>query len=140
MLAQPAVQIGEAAYTALGGIVGADLQRLEEFHVLRIELELGDPGAGGDSGPAARRLLVLLVESNGGFQDQEDIVSPSLNPGDNVGDLLRFGERLADGIAQFLDQFLKLLVHTTPGCAPSHPATRIAPLHSMPEMGFEFRS
>ena len=57
------------------------------------------------------RLLALLADADGGFEDQEDVVSAFFDAGDNFRDLLRIRKRLVDGVAEFLHQLLELWIH-----------------------------
>src|SRR5487761_2500830 len=105
-------------FTALGRsapfVVDGDFQRPQEFLVLRGQFDLAD------SAPRRflRRLdlhvfaipgfivLLALVESDGRFQDQEDIVAGTLDFTNRGGDAVGIGKRFVDRVPQFLHELL----------------------------------
>src|SRR5258706_12105785 len=64
------------------------------------------------SGLARAFLFPLaLVESDGGFEHQEDIVAGALDLADGLSDRFGIRERFIDGVPEFLHQLLQPVVH-----------------------------
>ena len=68
-------------------------------------------GEGGDSGRLVRYLFAPLTDTDGGFEDEEGVVSILLDAGDNCRDRPGVGKRFVDGLSKFLHPFFELLVH-----------------------------
>ena len=59
-------------------------------------------------------ILVSLVETDSRFEDQENVVSRTLDLADGLGDAIRIGQRLVYCVAQLLHQIFQMLFHTIP--------------------------
>ena len=94
--------------------IDLDAQRLQKFKVLVVDLEFRIRGQSGHQRSLVRRFFSLLAHPDGGFEDQEDIVSTFFDAGDNLRDLLGVGERFVDGVAEFLHELLELWIHWAP--------------------------
>ena len=97
--------------TALGYLVylrrvvfDLDAQRLQELKVLFADFEVGIAGEGSDHGSSVARLFAGAAHPNGGFEDEENVVTAIFDPGNNVGNLLGIRQRLVDCFAQFFHQ------------------------------------
>jgi hypothetical protein len=56
-------------------------------------------------------LFSPLADADGGFEDQEGVVSILLDPGDSRRDQRGVGKRLVDGLSKFLHPFFEFLIH-----------------------------
>ena len=61
-----------------------DAERLQELQILVVDLEFGIRRQGGNQRSLVWRFLALLADPDGGFEDQEDVVSTFLDAGDNL--------------------------------------------------------
>jgi hypothetical protein len=52
---------------------------------------------------------LALVESDGDFENEEEVVAGGADASQNVGDPLRVGDGIVDGVAQFFDQPLEVI-------------------------------
>jgi hypothetical protein len=101
---------GGAGGIAWGGgvvLLGGDAEGFEEGEVVAGE------GAGG--GVLAVVFAVFsvvfdLVEADGGFEHEQDVEALFADFADDTGDLVRVGDGLVDGFAEFLDKVLDLLI------------------------------
>jgi hypothetical protein len=108
-----------------GIVVYSDFQRLEESVVLRGELDLASLEVMlalrfGRKLLLGLFVIVALVKTDSGFQDEEDIISSSLYLADRFGDAIRFRKGIVYRISQLLHQVLQRLVHKSPllpGCS-----------------------
>jgi hypothetical protein len=91
-----------------------DAEGFEELEVLVADFEFGVGGEGGDERSLVGGFLALLADADGGFEDQEDVVTAFLDAGDDFGDLFGIGERLVDSLAEFLHELFELLIHLVP--------------------------
>ena len=57
-----------------------------------------------------------LVEADGDFENQEEVVARGADPPHHFGNFVRFRQRFVDGGSQFLDQLLEVVVEFQ--CAP----------------------
>ena len=53
----------------------------------------------------------MLAYADGGFEDQENVVSAFLDAGNDLGNFFRVGKRFVDGFAEFLHELFQLLIH-----------------------------
>jgi hypothetical protein len=82
----------------------ADSQGPEKLSILRRQPENGFLVQVGIELLAVDEIsFAPLVEPDGHFQDEEKVVSRSANAGQDVRNLIRFRQRLVDGVAQFFD-------------------------------------
>jgi len=91
-----------------------DAEGLQELEILVADFEFGVGGESSDEGSLVGGFLALLADADGGFEDQENVVAALFDAGDNFGDLFGIGERLVDGLAEFLHELFKLLVQLVP--------------------------
>lgn len=89
-------------------------KRLQKFQVLVADLELGVGAEGGNQGSFVAAGHALFADADGGFEDEKNIVATFFYAGHDFGNLLRVGQRLIDGFAQFLHELLQLRIHETP--------------------------
>src|SRR5262249_55120241 len=98
--------------------VYGDFQRAQEFVILRGQLDLAcgfkRSRNGGFAFGRLAILLVPLVEPDGGFQNEENVVPGPLNLPDGLGDAIRVGKRLVDRVTQFLHQNLQTFFQAMP--------------------------
>src|SRR5580700_1670080 len=103
----------------------SDAEGFQELHVLIADFEFGIGRESGNQGSLVGGFFALLADADGGFENQEYVVSAFFDAGDDFGDLFGIGERLVDGFAEFLHELFELLVHLVPpiaGClAPNIP-------------------
>jgi hypothetical protein len=103
-----------------------DAERFQELQILIADFELGIGGQSGDEGSFVGGFFALLADADGGFENQENIVTALFDAGDNFGDLFGIGERLVDGFAEFLHELFELLIQLVPpdrrlpGAIPSY--------------------
>jgi len=91
-----------------------DAEGLQELEILVADFEFGVGGESSDEGSLVGGFLALLADADGGFEDQENVVAALFDAGDDFGDLFGIGERLVDGLAEFLHELFKLLVQLVP--------------------------
>ena|SRR5580765_3563264 len=116
-----------------------DAKRFQELQVLVADLELGVSAESGDEGSLVAAGDTLFANPDGGFEDEKNIVAAFLDAGYDFGNLLRVGQRLIDGFAQFLHELLQLRIHETPSrwnvagaksqAAMIFPSQHCTPLH-----------
>jgi hypothetical protein len=91
-----------------------DAEGFQEFEILVVDFEFRIGGEGSDEGSFVGGFFALLADADGGFEDQEDVVATLFNSRDDFGDLFGIGERLVDGLAEFLHELFELLIHWVP--------------------------
>jgi hypothetical protein len=99
--------------------VDLNAEGFEKFEVLIADFQLRIAGESSDERSFVGGFFALFADPNGGFEDEEDVIAVIFDSGDHFGDLLGIGERLIDGITQFLHELLELLIHGTPSGRPS---------------------
>jgi len=91
-----------------------DAERFQELEILVADFEFGVGGESGDEGSFVGGFFALLAYADGGFEDEEDVVTAFFDAGDDFGDLFGVGERFVDGFAEFLHELFELLVQWVP--------------------------
>jgi hypothetical protein len=89
-------------------------KRFQKFQVLVADLELGVGAEGGNQGSLVAAGHALFADTDGGLEDEKNIVTAFLDASYDFGNLLRVSQRLIDGFAQFLHELLQLRIHETP--------------------------
>ena len=127
-------------------VVDGDLQRPQEFLILRSELDLPDPAAPSSFGLGFQfhRFFGLVtivafsafVESDGSFQNQEDVVTGAFDLSNRGGYTVGIGKRLVDRVSQFLHEISQAIVQFIPRfyCA-NPPRVRLPPSAYHPYFG-----
>src|SRR5258708_32407464 len=74
-----------------------DAERFQELQILVVDFKFRVRGKSGNERRFVGRLFSLLAHSDGGFEDQKNIVAAFFDAGDDFGDLLGIRERFVDG-------------------------------------------
>jgi hypothetical protein len=91
-----------------------DAKRFQELEIRVIDFEFGVSGESGDEGSFVGGFFALLADTDGGFEDQENIVTALFDAGDDFGNLFGIGERFVNSFAEFFHELFELLVHVIP--------------------------
>src|SRR5579871_1546166 len=83
----------------------ANAERLEKTGILGINLQLRSSGR--DLSAVSNQLwlvrfFIAAVESNGSFEDEENVIAFPFNSSDHVSDRFGLRERFVDGLSKFL--------------------------------------
>jgi len=91
--------------------IHVDFQGAEELRVLRGQPELGIGPPFGVQFLAMHQVnLATLVEADGNFENQEEVIAGVADARHDLGDSFGIGQGLVNGVAQFLDQAFEILV------------------------------
>jgi hypothetical protein len=97
-----------------------DAERFQELQILVADFEFWIRGKRGNQGSLVRGLFALLAHSDGGFKNEEDVISAVFDPGNNLGNLLGVRQGFVDRIAEFFHQLLQLWIHGPPSKSISY--------------------
>ena len=113
----------------------AIFRRAQEFLILRSELDLPYPAAPSSFGLGFQfhrffGLVTLVafgafVESDGGFQNQEDVVTGAFDLPNRGGYTVGIGKRLVDRVSQFLHEISQAIVQFIPRFYRANPRLRV---------------
>lgn len=91
--------------------VHVDFQGAEELRVLGGQSELGiGPPIGVQLLAMHQVNLTALVEADGHFENQEEVITGAADARHDLGDFFGIGQGLVNGVAQFLDQAFESVV------------------------------
>jgi hypothetical protein len=110
------VQPGQTGRLSLRGLFFFDLdaERLQELEILIVDFKFRVGGKSGNQRCFVGGLFSLLAYSDGGLEDEENVVAALFDARDDFGDLFGIRERFVDGLAKFLHEFFESIVHWVP--------------------------